>query len=234
MVIFPDPTVCIFRLFFTMDILQYIVDQTNMYACICIGETAFESWEKVTVEEFEAFMGFIILMGLVCLPSLSDYWKTDSLFRYKPIADRIPHARFFELQRYLHFADDRQLAPTGTPGYKKLGKVEPVLMMIEERFQTLCNLNKEVSVDEAMVPFKCRSSMKQYLPLKPVKRGFKIWVLADAHTGYISRFDVYQGKSREERSDGLGATVVKKLSEHKTQVHVHIFLLTWNKSTLCF
>ena len=34
-------------------------------------------------------------------------------------------------------------------------------MMIEERFQTLCNLNKEISVDEAMVPFKGRSSMKQ-------------------------------------------------------------------------
>ena len=59
-----------------------------------------------------------------------------------------------------------------------------------------------------------------------MKRGFIIWVLADAHTGYIFRFDVYQGKSREERSDGLGATVVKKMSEYKTQVHVHIFLLT--------
>lgn len=213
-VILPDSPVGIFCLFFTMDILQYIVDQTNIYACLCMGETAFESWQKVTVEELEAFMGFMILMGLVRLPSLSDYWKTDSLFHYKPIADRIPRARYFELQRYLHFADNRQLAPTGTLGYKKLGKVEPMLMMIEERFQTLCNLSKEVSVDEAMVPFKCRSSMKQYVPLKPVKRGFKIWVLADAHTGYISRFDVYRGKSGEERSDGLGANVVKKLCQN--------------------
>ena len=38
----------------------------------------------------------------------------------------------------------------------------------------------ENSIDEAMIPFKGRSSMKQYMPKKPIKRGFKIWVRADA------------------------------------------------------
>ena len=36
--------------------------------------------------------------------------------------------------------------------------------------------------------------MKQYLPKKPVKRGFKVWVRADAVSGYVSEFDVYTGK----------------------------------------
>ena len=121
--ILPDFPVGIFCLFFTMDFLQYIEDQTNLYTCICMEETIFESWEKVTVDELEAFMGFMILTGLVRLPSLSDYWKTDSLFHYKLIADCIPCARFFELQRYLHFDDNRQLAPIRTPGYKNLVKL---------------------------------------------------------------------------------------------------------------
>lgn len=36
--------------------------------------------------------------------------------------------------------------------------------------------------------------MKQYMPKKPVKCGFKVWMLADAHTGYVSGFEVYTGK----------------------------------------
>ena len=41
--------------------------------------------------------------------------------------------------------------------------------------------------------------MKQYMPLKPTKRGFKVWVRADAVTGYFCDFDVYVGKP----SDGV-------------------------------
>jgi len=45
------------------------------------------------------------------------------------------------------------------------------------------NLHRDVSVDEAMVAFKGRSTLKQYMPMKPVKQGFKVWMLVDAHTG---------------------------------------------------
>ena len=31
----------------------------------------------------------MILMGIVYLPSLCDYWKKDSIFHYSPIADKI-------------------------------------------------------------------------------------------------------------------------------------------------
>jgi hypothetical protein len=51
-----------------------------------------------------------------------------------------------------------------------------------------------MAVDESMVPFKGRSSIKQYLPMKHVKRGYKIWCLADSKTGFINHFEVYAGK----------------------------------------
>ena len=38
----------------------------------------------------------------------------------------------------------------------------------------------ENSIDEAMIKFKGRSSLKQYVSLKPIKRGIKAWVRADA------------------------------------------------------
>ena len=44
-----------------------------------------------------------------------------------------------------------------------------------------------------------RSSMKQLMPQKPVKRGFKVWVRADTATGYFCDIDMYVGKP----SDGV-------------------------------
>ena len=37
--------------------------------------------------------------------------------------------------------------------------------------------------------------MKQYLPMKPVKRGLKVWMRAEAENGYESAFEVYTGKT---------------------------------------
>jgi len=51
--------------------------------------------------------------------------------------------------------------------------------------------------------------------MKPTKRGYKVWCLADSKTGYVLKFEIYIGKS-ECSSDGDGATlgerVVKKLT----------------------
>ena len=92
--------------------------------------------DKITVEELQAYMGFMILMGLVKLPSIYDYWKRDEIYHYSPIASRISRDRFFELHRYLHFADNATLAPPGSPDYNKLGKVQPVIDSLRESFQS--------------------------------------------------------------------------------------------------
>lgn len=55
-----------------------------------------------------------------------------------------------------------------------------------------------MSIDESMEGFKGRSSLKQYMPMKPTERGFKICVMA-CTCGYMVSFQVYQDK--EEASD---------------------------------
>ena len=209
----PDSILGIFRLFFTLEIMEYIVKETNNYAVQCLGQPGCDSWELVTVPELEAFFGFMLLMGIVKLPSLHHYWSQDPVFHYLPVASRISRARFLDIAKYLHFADNGSLAPSGTPEYDRLGKINPILNQLGERFRSVYNLHKEVSIDEAMIPFKGRSTMKQYLPLKPIKRGFKVWMLADAQTGYVSRLDVYKGKDKGKSEDALGESVVKNLCQ---------------------
>ena len=101
----------------------------------------------------------MILMKLVKLSTLYNYWKKDDIFHYLPVASRISRDRFFELHLYLHFADNT-LAPPGSPEYNRLGKVQPV-NSLSKSFQELYSPGKNVSVDEAMIPFKGRSSLKQ-------------------------------------------------------------------------
>ena len=93
---------------------------------------------------------------------------------------------------------------------------------LSNKFATLYEPSKEVAVDEAMIKFQGRSSLKQYMPKKPTKRGIKVWVLGDSTNGYFSRFDVYTGKG-EGRVEGLGAHVVKKLTEDLKNKNHHVF-----------
>lgn len=72
---------------------------------------------------------------------------------------------------------------------------------------------KDSSVDEAMVKFKGRLGMKQYMPMKPVKQGIKVWVCAEASSSFVCNFQVYT----EKRQDGvveqnLGYRVVHDLT----------------------
>ena len=81
--------------------------QTNQYVFECMGVEAFAKWTQVTVEELQAYIGFMILLGIVHLPSIYNYWQGDEIYHYTPVASR---DQFFELHRYLHFADNSFLA----------------------------------------------------------------------------------------------------------------------------
>ena len=84
----------IFNHFFTDSLIDHIVIQTNKYAQETMEPTKFLKWKSVTTEELRAYFGFMILMGLVRMPELEDYWKLDPVFNYPPIASRISRNRF--------------------------------------------------------------------------------------------------------------------------------------------
>ena len=58
--------------------------------------------------------------------------------------------------------------------------------------------------------------------MKPVKRGFKPWAMADALNGYLYDFNVYTGATGE-RETGLGEKVVLTLSESIEGRHHQLF-----------
>ena len=135
---------------------------------------------------------------------------------YAPIADKIPRWRFREISRYLHFVDNDHLAPRGDPAHDRLGKVRPLISHLSNKFAEVYEPSREVAVDEAMIKFQGRSSLKQYMPMKPIKRGIKVWVVPTAILAVLT-----STLARERR--GLGTHVVKKLTEDLKNKNHHVF-----------
>ena len=203
-----------FQLFFSVVLVREIVEQTNKYASQVIQDKVHSRWTDVTENDIWAFLGFMILMGINQLPSLVHYWRTDPIFRYSPVADRISRDKFLQILRFIHFVDNSTLVTDRThPNYDRLGKIRPVIDHIQQACLKCYNGSQKQSIDEAMIAFKGRSCMKQYMPNKPTKRGFKVWVRSDSKCGYICQMEFYTGKHGDRVEVGLGANVVSRLSE---------------------
>ena len=68
----------LFARYFTDEVWQLIVDETNRYAASCRQNLSDHSrpWTPVTVADIKAFIGMVILMGIVKSPQLDLYWST--------------------------------------------------------------------------------------------------------------------------------------------------------------
>ena len=58
--------------------------------------------------------------------------------------------------------------------------------------------HKNLSIDKSMVPYRGLHSAKQYIKGKPVKFGYKLWMLCSSD-GYPYNFEIYCGQRRSSR-----------------------------------
>lgn len=156
-------------------------------------------------------------MGLKRSPSYRDYWSSNIQMNDPYISSVMTVKRFSFLLSNLHLNDNSQEPGRDNAAYDKLYKVRPLLETLTENFKNFYDPTRYQSIDESMIRFKGRSSLKQYLPMKPIKRGYKVWVRADQF-GFVCEFQIYTGKVNGKPEKFLGERVVKDLSrdlEHK-------------------
>lgn len=149
-------------------------------------------------------------MGVKHLPSYRDFWSTSKMLHDSYISALMPVKRFSWLLSNLHTNDNALQPRKGEPNFDKLYKLQPFLTKLQENFSKCFKLSKNVAIDESMIRYKGRSTLKQYMPKKPIKRGYKVWMLAD-ESGYCGKFQIYTGKRGDNAEKNLGARVVKDL-----------------------
>ncbi|CAG4957188.1 unnamed protein product [Parnassius apollo] len=152
-------------------------------------------------------------MSINPLADINTYWSTDEFFRNPVICKVMPLKRFKKITQNLHISNISTEAPRNSPDYDKLGKIRLAISILNKVFQDNVQVSEFNSIDESMIRFKGRSHMKQYMPKKPIKRGYKCWARADSLTGYLYEFKFYTGKVNTGTEENLGARVIMDLCE---------------------
>jgi len=96
------------------EIIEIVVDQTNLYAQQQIAKMPrpvtkherSEEWKPVKVIEMKKSLGLIFVTGIVRKPKLELYWSTRGIFQTPTFPQTMSRNRFRLIQRYLHFNDN--------------------------------------------------------------------------------------------------------------------------------
>ena len=224
-----------FSRLFGDDLIGRIVEETNKYARKKLEDSSRSHWQDVTLAEMKAFLGVTVVMGINRLPELELFWSSDEFFGNRGIQTVFTRDRFKAISRFLHFNNPDEEPSLEDPHRDRLYKVRPIIDYLLGTFQASYNPHQNISVDEGMIGFRGRISFRQYMPNKPQKYGFKVWMAADPTNGYVVNFDVYLGrKAGFQREYGLGYDVVTTLVRPYLNKNHHIYFDNFFSSVKLF
>ncbi|GBP37758.1 PiggyBac transposable element-derived protein 3 [Eumeta japonica] len=188
-------------------LFQVMAEMTNLYATYS-NKVRFK---PTTAKEIEILFGLHLATGIFGYPCLKMYWETN--ISIPLFTENMARDRFFELRNNLHLVDN-----TATSGNSKDAfiKVRPIFDAVRKRCLDL-PLEKNLCVDEQIVPFTGKHVAKQYIKGKPCPWGLKIFFLYGKH-GQAYDFILYQSSSPEldknlTKKIGYGAAVVLHLTK---------------------
>ncbi|XP_043064548.1 piggyBac transposable element-derived protein 3-like, partial [Drosophila ficusphila] len=183
-----------FNSFLDDDIFEKICLETNKYAFQDKGvELKCEVWE------LRRYIGILLYLGVVKIPTTRMAWTNN--FKLSAVSDALPRNRFEKIKSNFHINDNLKQPGKGEDNYDKLYKIRPLLNKLKEKFNEISQEEYQ-SCDEQMISFKGHHSLKQYLPKKPHKWGFKMFSRAGV-SGIIYDFCLYVGDGTC-KSYGLG------------------------------
>ena len=127
------------------------------------------------------FMGINMLMGYNRMLRVEHYWDTGDDLGVPIVKETMTRDTFKHIRRNLHLNNNLE-KPQDCKD--KLFKLQPFLEMAQKSWRTHRDPPKFQIVDDVKIRFKGRSTLKQFNPAKPIKRGYLLWCRA-GKDGYI-------------------------------------------------
>lgn len=192
---------------FPKQLFELIAKHTNRRLEILRSEKQLHAnVHDTNADEMMIILGCTMVMSYNHLPALHMYWSTKKSMGNTAIREAVSRDRFQILFSKLYFNE-----PKKPEGASKTYYMDEIMACLKNKFLTSRSDSTYQSIDESMTKFKGRSSLKQYMPMKPVKRGIKLWTRCDAVTGYVYDTNIYCGKEMEKVEGTLGERVVNQL-----------------------
>lgn len=192
----------LFELFFDDEVIDVLVENSVKYA----GQSGNHTFE-IDNEEMKRFLAILLLSGYTVVPRRRMYWSQQPDVHNEAVSKAMSRNRFDEILHFFHPANNEDL-----PVADKFGKVRVLLSMLNERWLLYRPDQKELSIDESMIPYFGRHGAKQHIHGKPIRFGFKLWSLATS-SAYLVQCEPYQGASTGNTIPelGMGGSVVMDL-----------------------
>ncbi|GFR60705.1 PiggyBac transposable element-derived protein 3 [Elysia marginata] len=209
----PKSVTELFELFYDDAVIDLLCSECLKYAS-SKGKHGF----RVCPDEMKVFLGIFLVSGYSGCKRKSLYWSGEDDVRNEANTNAMARDRFDEIMRYFHIADNSRLDQAD-----KFYKVRPLMKMLNARFQKHFLGGRDLSVDENMVQYFGKHEVKQFISGKPIRYGYKMWVLATP-LGYVVNMVPYQGATGEKRKPCLvmRREVVKDLVSVLLEKSIHI------------
>lgn len=223
-----------FLYFMDFELVNLIAQQTNRFHNFFVLNTdlrvysRLKRWYDVTVPELYIFFTITMLMTRNKHLRIEEHWSTDPLLFAPIFGNLMSRNRYCTILGLMHFSNQ-----TVSLTHSCLNKIEPVLNHAKEKYKGLMTPYKNLCIDESIVPFKGRLSIKQYLPKKRNRFGIKLFVLCDVKTGIIVDFIVYCGANTaisDPANLGVGGAVVTTLMRDFIGSKRHLYIDNWYTS----
>jgi Transposase IS4/DDE_Tnp_1-like zinc-ribbon len=203
-----------------MHLFQYFVPQQLMEEFAHHTNTAApHDWRHTTAAELYAFLGVHIFMGIDRLSTIDMYWSAE--YRHSTITSIFSRDRFKQLLRYFRVVP----APVDAAPRNPIPHVRALAEKLNHSFAAHFTPTQHLSLDEAMVAYKGRSPIKQYIPSKPHKWGYKIYCLASED--YLLHFEVYEGKEDDPSESGATYDTVIRMTQQYHNQQLILFTDNW-------
>lgn len=220
----PSETCCtalteleVFQQLLTPQIVDIIVRNTNSYAEYYRKENPLDSdfqrpWKPVNSTDIWRYIGILLYMGAHIERKREEYWRV-----HQKVKESMSLIRWEQIHRYFTIRHCSTSRSETDPWY---WSVEPVSSIIRQNCTKLWMPCSHLAIDESMVAFRGRTFHKVKLPHKPIKEGYKMWVLGDGGYTYTwlwhSRVDGPEGISQK------GKTVSRFSSLEKGRKNVQL------------
>ncbi|GLV46450.1 hypothetical protein CBL_21303, partial [Carabus blaptoides fortunei] len=150
------------------DDMEDVEEMEGTYTRESVDELANTLNNSTPVQIFEKF-------GYHKLPKERFYWSLDEDFNPAIVYNAISKYRFYEIKKFLHFSDNTALDKND-----KMAKLRPLMNLLNRNFQQWGIFWEKLSIDEAMVKYFGHHSSKKFLIKKPVRFGYKNWMLCSS------------------------------------------------------
>jgi hypothetical protein len=186
----------IFQKLFDDEIIKYLVAESKRYALQKNNHNFI-----VTDNEIKNFIGILLFSGYHKLPRERLYWSLDEDLGTSVVASSMSRNRYHEIKKYFHLCNNEEDQ-----------SVRPLMNKLNKNFIQWGIFDENLSIDEAMIKYYGHHSSKQFIRGKPVRFGYKDWMLCSS-SGYCYKFDTYCGAKQEVTKLPLGSKVVLDLLE---------------------